>query len=179
MKEPANESPPSATDKNWPALLRGSVLSSAQSKHVHYIALADRRAQVIITINAFLIPLALTGYEKVEIRLGIILFALAASLSIIFAIVALMPKRYRTDPEGKPNLLHFSSIWRFDEESYKALMRDALEDRNTITELMVSDLYHLSNDVLRPKFRYIRLSFYAFLAGLFSALICIAGPLVT
>ena len=56
-------------------------------------------------------------------------------------------------------------------------MRDSLENRNSITELMVSDIYHLSHDVLRPKFRWMRLSFYAFLTGLFSALLFIALPL--
>lgn len=169
---------PAAENSNWPALLRGSVLSSAQSKHVQYISLADRRAQVIITINAFLVPLALSAYDNAEIRLGILLFILAATLSIFFAIISLMPKRYRPDPTGQRNLLHFSGIWQYDEDAYKALMRESLESRNTITELMVSDIYHLSNDVLRPKFFWIRLSFYAFLAGIICAIALIAIPLV-
>lgn len=167
--------PPHVT--NWPALLRGSVLSSAQSKHVQYISLADRRAQVVITINAFLIPLAVSAYQNPQIRLGITLYVLAAALSIVFAVMCLMPKRYRTDLRGKANLLHFSGIWQYDEDTYKALMRDSLESRNTITELMVSDIYHLSHDVLRPKFRWMRLSFYAFLSGLVSALLFIVLPL--
>lgn len=180
MSTPTEPDPTKQTPEasNWPALLRGSVLSSAQSKHVQYISLADRRAQVIITINAFLIPLSLSGYNKPEIRMGIILFILAAALSIFFAIISLMPKRYQPDATGKRNLLHFSGIWQYDEETYKELMKEALESRNTITELMVSDIYHLSNDVLRPKFRWIRLSFYAFLIGLFCALFLIVGPIV-
>lgn len=179
MSHPANPSPEnSGPDKNWPALLRGSVLSSAQSKHVQYIALADRRAQVIITINAFLIPLSLSGYNKPEIQVGIIFFILTASLSILFAIICLMPKRYQSDPSGQKNLLHFSGIWQYDEDTYKELMRASLESRNTITELMVSDIYHLSNDVLRPKFRYIRLSFYSCLTSLLGAILLIAMPLV-
>ena len=161
----------------WPALLRGSVLSSAQSKHVQYISLADRRAQVVITINAFLIPLAISAYENPQIRLGITLYVLAAAVSIVFAVMCLMPKRYQTNPGEKSNLLHFSGIWQYNEATYKALMRESLENRNTITELMVSDIYHLSNDVLRPKFRWMRLSFYAFLCGLLSALLFIALPL--
>lgn len=166
-----------AQPNNWPALLRGSVLSSAQSKHVQYISLADRRAQVVITINAFLIPLAISAYDNPEIRLGITIYVLAAALSIIFAVMCLMPKRYQTTAGGKSNLLHFSGIWQYDEETYKAQMRESLESRNTITELMVSDIYHLSHDVLRPKFRWMRLSFYAFLTGLVSALLFIALPL--
>jgi len=162
---------------NWPALLRGSVLSSTQSKHVQYISLADRRAQVVITINAFLIPLAISAYQNPQIRIGITLYVLAAALSIFFAVMCLMPKRYQMTADGKSNLLHFSGIWQYDEDTYKAMMCEALESRNTITELMVSDIYHLSNDVLRPKFRWMRLSFYAFLTGLFSALFFIALPL--
>lgn len=178
MNPPANDSTTPTEGSNWPALLRGSVLSSAQSKHVQYISLTDRRAQVIITINAFLIPLTLSGYEKAEIRTGIMLFILAAALSIFFAVISLMPKRYKVDASGSANLLHFSGIWQYDEAHYKELMKASLEKRNTITELMVSDIYHLSHDVLRPKFRWIRLSFYAFLSGLSCALIFIVGPLL-
>jgi hypothetical protein len=162
---------------HWPALLRGSVLSSAQSKHVQYISLADRRAQVVITINAFLIPLAISAYKHAQIRLGITLYVLAAALSIFFAVMCLMPKRYQSAAGSKSNLLHFSGIWQYDEDTYKALMRESLESRNTITELMISDIYHLSHDVLRPKFQWMRLSFYAFLSALVSALLFIALPL--
>ncbi|HAV13544.1 MAG TPA: hypothetical protein DCX06_08670 [Opitutae bacterium] len=179
MENPTEPNKSKADTTNWPALLRGSVLSSAQSKHVQYISLADRRAQVIITINAFLIPLTLSGYAKPEIRLGIVLFILAAALSIFFAIISLMPKRYKLDPTGSGNLLHFSGIWQYSETDYKALMKNSLESRNSITELMVSDIYHLSHDVLKPKFRWIRLSFYAFLIGLMCALLFIVGPLVS
>ena len=167
----------SAELTQWPALLRGSVLSSTQSKHVQYISLADRRAQVVIMINAFLIPLAISAYQNPQIRLGITLYVLAAAASIVFAVMCLMPKRYQTAPGEKSNLLHFSGIWQYDEATYKALMRESLENRNTITELMISDIYHLSHDVLRPKFRWMRLSFYAFLCGLLSALLFIALPL--
>ena len=171
---------PSSTDTNhWPALLRGTVLSSAQSKHVQYISLADRRAQVVITINAFLIPLAISAYQHPQIRLGITLYVLTAALSIFFAVMCLMPKRYQSAPGSKSSLLHFSGIWQYDEDSYKNLMRESLESRNTITELMISDIYHLSHDVLRPKFQWMRLSFYAFLAGLLSALLFIALPLIS
>lgn len=154
------------------------MLSSAQSKHVQYISLADRRAQVVITINAFLIPLAISAYPHAQIRLGITLYVLAAALSIFFAVMCLMPKRYQNAPGSKSNLLHFSGIWLYDEDTYKGLMRESLESRNTITELMISDIYHLSHDVLRPKFQWMRLSFYAFLAGLLSALLFIALPLI-
>ncbi|MGJ8638211.1 MAG: Pycsar system effector family protein [Opitutaceae bacterium] len=178
MNQTKPQSTQSPETSNWPALLRGSVLSSAQSKHVQYISLADRRAQVIITINAFLIPLSLSGYTNQSIRLGILLFSVAAALSIFFAIMSLMPKRYKSDNSGSSNLLHFSGIWQYDEAHYKELMKASLESRNSITELMVSDIYHLSHDVLRPKFWWIRLSFYSFLIGLICALVFIAGPLI-
>ena len=179
MTSPSDPHSTTTENTQWPALLRGSVLSSVQSKHVQYIGLADRRAQVIITINAFLIPLTLTGYTMPEIQVGITLVSLTAALSILFAVISLMPKRYKATDSGQSNLLHFSGIWGYTEENYKALMREALESRNSITELMVSDIYHLSNDVLKPKFRWIRFSFYSFLLSLLCSLLFILIPLVT
>lgn len=163
---------------HWPALLRGSVLSSVQSKHVQYISLADRRAQVIVTINAFLIPLILSSYKSMpEIRLGMLIVVVCAALSIFFAVMSLMPKRYRGNHQGSRSLLHFSGIWEHNEAEYIEHMRLALDDRTTITEYMVSDIYHLSHDVLRPKFFWIRLSFYAFLSGLAASLLFVVTPL--
>jgi len=171
-----SQSTPETT--NWPALLRGSVLSSVQSKHVQYISLADRRAQVIITINAFLIPLILSGYKSMpEIRLGILVVVICAAFSIFFAVMSLMPKRFKGNHQGSRGLLHFSGIWGHNEAEYLEHMRVALDDRTTITEYMVSDIYHLSNDVLRPKFFWIRLSFYAFLSGLAASIILVVAPL--
>jgi len=131
----------------------------------------------MITVNAFLIPLSLSGYGEPAIRMGIIFFIITAATSIFFAIMSLMPKRYKADSEGNCNLLHFSGIWQYDEATYKALMREALESRLTITELMVSDIYHLSNDVLRPKFRFIRMSFYVFLFSMTGSILLIVIPL--
>ncbi len=163
---------------HWPALLRGSVLSSVQSKHVQYISLADRRAQVIVTINAFLIPLILSSYKSMpEIRFGMLIVVVCAALSIFFAVMSLMPKRYRGNHQGSRSLLHFSGIWEHNEAEYIEHMRLALDDRTTITEYMVSDIYHLSHDVLRPKFFWIRLSFYAFLSGLAASLLFVVTPL--
>ena len=60
-----------------------------------------------------MIPLAISAYQNPQIRLGITLYVLAAALSIFFAVISLMPKRYQTDSGGKSNLLHFSGIWQY------------------------------------------------------------------
>lgn len=69
-----------STDKHWPALRRTGVLNTFINKHVRFIEMADRRAQVMITINAFLIPFVASQLHAGEHRVTIVVFMVFALL---------------------------------------------------------------------------------------------------
>jgi hypothetical protein len=159
----------------WEAAFRGSTLSAIMSKHVQYVGFADRRAQGIITINAFLIPLALAAINHPHFGAGAPITILTGLVSIIFAVWSLYPKNYASK-YGKKNLFHFSQIGKFSEEEYMKMMREATSDNRTLTEMVSRDLYHLSRYVLKPKFALLRASYFIFVAGNVTAVLLACAP---
>lgn len=149
----------------WQGLFRGSLLSTTINKQINYVGFADRRAQGIITINAILIPVAINGSQNPLFQLGSILAVLTAILSISAATYSLYPKSYTTKKEHHKYLLHFSQIQKLSESHYMKLMKEALADTGKLAELATHDLYHLSTRILKPKFFWLKVSYFIFLFG--------------
>lgn len=56
------------------------------------------------------------------------------------------------------------------------MMRKELETRDGLSALITRDIYHLSRDVLTPKYRLLRWSYWVFLCGgLTSLLLFLSG----
>ncbi len=154
------------SEKNWPALRRAGVLNTFVNKHVRLIEMADRRAQVMITINAFLIPFVASQLNVGEHRVTIIVFMVFALLSIYTSVISLLPKQYGDSENRDYQLFHFTGIQRFDEDEYLERMRNAFEDSEGLLPYVAYDLYHISTCILRPKFLWLRISYFTFLTGL-------------
>jgi len=153
----------------WPAAFRASILSATIAKHVSYVGLADRRAHILLTINAFLIPLALSVVEKPVFKVGAIVLIIASVLSIIFSVLILLPKKYARQGHEHAHLLHFSEISHMSEEEYLKDMMKAFGKKEEIIKMVSVDLYHLSNSILAPKFRWLRFGYGSFLVGIIAA----------
>ncbi|MCH6258772.1 DUF5706 domain-containing protein [Puniceicoccaceae bacterium K14] len=154
-------------------IAKGAILSSIESKHVQYISMADRRAQGILTISSILIPFSLAQINKPEYHDGVLVFLVAAIITIIAALLCLNPKRYKRKEKDRRQLLHFSGITEFDKETYLSRMGDLLSNTDKLAKEVASDLYHLSNDVLAPKFRYLRIAYCTFAIGIVSGTLLI------
>lgn len=162
-----NEEPPQfANQSHWPAVRRATILAAFVQKHVQFILLSDRRAQVIIAINAFLIPLVLSQIPAGEHRIAVGGFIIGCLGSIFAALISLLPKKYSSDRSGELELFHFTGIQAYSEEEYMERVRRALEDDQSLGKYVAYDLYHISTCILRPKFLWIRISYFAFAIGL-------------
>lgn len=151
--------------KKWEGLLRGSILSSCIAKHVQYIGFADRRAQGIITVNSFIVPIAFTGMAYPQFQLASIIAVITAILTIAMAIFSLYPKQYSHEDHGHRNLLHFSDIKNLSENEYLHLMRESLADTGKLAEMAVTDIHHLAAHILKRKMYWLKVSYSIFLVG--------------
>ena len=172
--------PDSRTTKNevttqevWPPVFRASILGAVIAKQVNYVGFADKRAATVITVNSFLIPIALSGLARPLWRWGIVLGVAASVLSILFAVVSLIPKRYTRKGDQEPPLLHFSSIAEYTEEAYIKKMAEMLADPTSIGKMVARDLYRMSTVILTPKFKLLKLSYISFIGGYTLALMAI------
>lgn len=159
----------STKQPKFEAIARGSAFASIESKLVNYVSIADRRAQGLLGIAAFLVPLSLTQLDTVYSQPGVVIFLAFATLTILFCILVLSPKRYgkiysKTVPGGSP--LHFAHIAKYEEEEYVEKMAGLSKDMRVMTEVMTRDFYHMSKYVIRPKFRWLRIAYTCFLLGL-------------
>ncbi len=154
-------------DPNWPALMRATLMAAILAKQVNYVELADRRAIAMITINAVMLPVALS---RVPQELPAFIFIAFGILSLISGVSCLLPKPYTRGVGRDYGLLHFTGITNYSEPEYLEKMRVMLLDRNSLVEHFCSDLYHLSHFILIPKFRWVKVSYLAFLIGLLATL---------
>ena len=152
-------------DKKWPALRRTGVLSSILDKHVRFIALADRRAQVMLAMYAFLIPLSLAGTKNPAWLPALIMCIVFALASACCAFLSLLPKRYNAVENCDCQMLHFSGISRFSESDYMERMQAMLNDEDRLATAVTRDIYHISRDILKPKFLWVRISYLLFFSG--------------
>ncbi len=177
---PSTETQPPTATEVWPPIFRASILGAIIAKQVNYVGFADKRAATVITINSFLIPIALSGVTRPHWQWGILLGVAASVLSIFFAVVSLIPKRYTRKGDDKPPLLHFSSIAEYTEEAYITKMATMLSDTTAIGEMVARDLHRMSTFILIPKFRLLKLSYISFIGGYTLALIAIfTEPFIT
>ncbi len=154
-----------ADDGKWPAAFRGSILSALIAKHLSYIGFADRRAYAILTINSFLVPISLGGVGRPDFLPSILVAVVTALLSILFAIISLLPKKYIKKDDSFHYLLHFSSIQEYDEDTYVREMAAALSNTSEIGKHVAHDLYRMSTMILGRKFYWLKWSFFTFLGG--------------
>jgi hypothetical protein len=156
--------------QRWEGLFRGSVLSTAITKHVSYLTSADTRAQGLILLNSALIPLALSGFLQETLRYPSLLCLLTALLTICLCIFSLYPKRIGVG-KGRGNLLHYAEFGRMGEEAFVERMKEHFADKEKLAEAAVRDLYHLGSKIVAPKYFFLRCAYAVFLVGQLSAVL--------
>jgi len=138
--------------------------------------MADRRAQGLLTISAVITPFALSKLDDPFYMASALVFIFFAGVTIISATMCLTPKHYHASREKRRQLLHFSGIRIMEENEYLAGMAELMEDTRELALEVSRDLYHLSNDVLAPKFRWLRIAYCSFAFGIcVSSLVAIYG----
>ena len=173
-KKRAPERVKKSTPSEWGAVARGAMLSTMISKHVNYIGFADSRAQGIITINAFLIPVAFAGFTNPIFTVAVVIVVITAALSIITAIISLYPRHYsHHDTADHLDLFHFVPTKEVEERTYLNNMSALLSETGALTEDISRDLYHIQKLIVAPKFRWLKVSYFVFAIGNSIALLAV------
>lgn len=63
-------------------------------------------------------------------------------------------------------MFHFTGIQEFEEDDYLRRMDEAFADSEGLVPYVAYDLYHISTCILKPKFLWLRISYFTFLFGL-------------
>lgn len=148
------------------------MLREAKQNHMQLTMMADNKASMLLAA-CFIITSLVAGYtidKGFTPVVGVI--ALFTVLSALFGLLASIPRHVHKEDTGKErNLLFFGDFAGMGKENYLKAVNEMIGSEQQIYQAMFEDIYS-TGKVLIKKYRYIRLGYMMFIAG-------IAAPLVT
>lgn len=160
-----------------------SFFRSNFRNHIHLSAIADNKANIMISINAILISVLITSltYQNITqtkpgILLPVVLFLLTGLTSLIFAVLSIRPKVTSVisadmpDEQLRKDIAFFGNFVQLDLEKYEQLMDGLLRNGENLYQTMTRDLYALGK-VLDKKYRFLTYSYNIFMVGFVATVI--------
>ncbi|GAK94118.1 metal-dependent phosphohydrolase [Nonlabens ulvanivorans] len=160
-----------------------TLFRTALRNHIKLSDIADTKANILLSVNAIIISLALANLipklEQVSNRhllwptLILVLFSVA---SIVLSIMSTRPNittgEFTDDEvrERKVNLLFFGNFHKMPLDKYKDSVMDLLEEKEEVYESLIKDLYYLGV-VLARKYKLLRLTYTIFMIGIIGSVL--------
>lgn len=148
------------------------------TNHTRLSEIADSKANILLSVNAIIISIALTTLipkldspSNAHLILPTLVLMIFSVVSIIFAILSTRPKVTsgtftRQDIENrKVNLLFFGNFYKMPLEEYEWAVNEMMKDRNYLYGSMIKDLYFLGL-VLNRKYKLLRITYTIFMIGI-------------
>lgn len=160
-----------------------TMFRSMYQNHMELSAMADNKANMMISLNAIIMSVIITylgaktsmlgaQFTKNPILLVPVGILLLASLaSVIFAILSAQPEvtSFAVKPtkviNRKVNMLFFGNFTKVSLESFQSSIHDIMRDKNMLYNNMITDIYYLG-EVLKKKYALLKTSYTIFMIGL-------------
>jgi len=142
-----------------------NLLRTVQQHHVQLSVMADMKANILITISSILLTIALARANDPQLRPALLTLAVACLISLVLAIIAVLPTFARSSQNVSRNLLFFGHFASMTEDEYFHEMEELLSSDPRLYEVAVRDIYSLGVYLYRKKFRFLRFAYVALLGG--------------
>ena len=154
------------------------MLRQTRMHHVQLSAMADQKANMLLTMASLVVTLSIPQMLKPEFRWPLLVLIGFSLITVSLAVYAVMPKfsargSKKTPPDVQnPNfdLLFFGDFTKLDYAAYEAAMEEMMNNPNRTYEVQVREIYALGTFLIRSKYRFLRLGYLFFLFGLFASL---------
>ncbi len=150
----------------------------ALKNHVKLSDIADTKANILLSVNAIIISVALSilvpkldNPSNGHLILPTIVLITCSIVAIFFSILSTRPKvtqgffTKKDIKDRKVNLLFFGNFHSVSLEDYTWGMNELMNDKEYLYNSMIKDLYFLGK-VLHKKYNLLRVTYNIFLAGL-------------
>jgi hypothetical protein len=154
-----------------------SFLRTNYRNHIELSAIADNKANIMISVNSILISVLITllsyrniGETNPKILLPVVIFLVSGLFSLLFAVLAARPKVTRlpfqdtTRDLSRSSLVFFGNFVQLDLPSYEKAMDQLFRDGELLYGNMIRDMYYLGR-VLDRKYRFLTVSYTVFMVG--------------
>jgi len=142
-----------------------NLLRTAQQHHVQLSLMADTKASILITISSIVLTISLSRSGDPHLRPALLTLAAACLISLLLAIIAVLPTFTRRSGRVRPNILFFGHFSSMSEEEYQRAMEEILSSDARLYEAAVRDIHSLGIYLYRKKYRYLRFAYVALLFG--------------
>jgi predicted metal-dependent HD superfamily phosphohydrolase len=158
-----------------------TMLRLTSENHLRLSEMADRKANILISVNAIIISVILGVLlrklsTETYLIIPTILFLVSSVITIVVAILATRPKissgsfTIEAVKEKKINLLFFGNFYKTTYEQYDAAMREMMLDTDYLYGSLIKDIYYLG-EVLGQKYKLIRIAYNVFMIGIIVSVI--------
>lgn len=164
-------------ERKIPSRATQTFFRSNYRNHINLSAIADNKANIMISVNSILISVLITflsyrniGETNPSVLLPVIIFLVTGLASLIFAVLSARPKVTMLNQskqdlhEIKKNIVFFGNFVTLDLDQYEAAMDAMFRDGELMYGNMTRDLYFLGK-VLDKKYRYLTISYNIFMVG--------------
>lgn len=149
--------------------------------HVNLSAMADNKANIMLSINAIIISIVLSTLvpqleDRPNLLIPTLLLLATCLMAIVYATLSTKPKVTegkftREDIEQKrSNLLFFGNFYNMEVKDFHWGMTEMIKDEDFLYKSMTTDIYWLGK-VLAKKYRLLGLCYNIFMYGLITSVI--------
>jgi HD-GYP domain-containing protein (c-di-GMP phosphodiesterase class II) len=161
-----------------------TMLRLTSSNHLDLSEMADRKANILISVNALIISVILSVLLRrldVDTYLTIptITFLVFSLATIVIAILATLPKvsggRFSREDilHKKTNLLFFGNFHKATLQEYQWGMQEMMKDQEYLYGALIKDIYYLGV-ILGRKYKLLRIAYYIFMIGIIISVLAFA-----
>lgn len=176
------------TKKQMRKLGRGvETLFRVQLKnHVDLSAIADSKANILLSINAIIISIALSGILPKLDKASNSFLVIPTFMLLFFSVVSIILSILSTRPQitkgkitredirnNKTNILFFGNFYRLNLNDFEWGIDHLIEHEDALYKSLTKDLYYLGL-VLERKYRLLKITYNVFMLGLILSIISFA-----
>lgn len=148
------------------------MLRQTRMNLVAFSQMADTKAHILLSISAVLLSLSFSRLSEPHFVYSVAALILFLLITIFFALLTVIgkirivdrKKHSLNDPDYSP--LFFGNFGDIPYEEYAHNFTETMNDSDKTYEIMVKDIYYAGAYLLKTKYKYIRLAYLYFFAGL-------------
>lgn len=153
-----------------------TMFRNTMRTHVSFSSMADNKANIMISVNTLILTAIVAFFSKTlhqnqHLIIPTILLTLTSLTTLVFAILVTRPKinsgKFTNEDikEKKANLLFFGNFFQMKMDDFIWGMKEVINDSDYLYNSMIKDFYFLGQ-VLGKKYKYLRICYNIFLAGI-------------
>ncbi len=148
------------------------LLRQTRNNLVSFSQMADTKAQVLLSISSVLLSLSLAKVSDKKFTLSItalmifLLIAIFLALLTVIGKVKIVNHKKHSIHDLDYSPLFFGNYGDVPYDEYAKNFEEVMNDSDKSYEIMVKDIYYAGKYLLQTKYKYIRLAYLYFFAGL-------------